>query len=335
MDLRNTTALVTGATGYIGGRLAQRLITEEGAHVRALVRTPSKAQWLAELGCELVPGNITDPNAVRQAITGCQVVFHAAAWVSERGQRAEIWAVNVTGTQHLVDAAVAAQVQRFVQVSSCAVYGSQQRFNIDETTPARLSGNLYADSKVEAEEVVWRAYRENKLPVAIARASQVYGLGSPQFTIRPVEMIQKGKMLLIDGGRHLCKPIYIDNLVDGLLLCAKADTAVGQAFNFSDGDPVPWRDFFGAYATMCGKAKLPSVPYPIAWLAAVATEVQGYITGKPANLNRRVLRSLRSNNSFSNQKAQQLLGWKPKVNLQTGMQRTEKWLREAGYLPAR
>ncbi|MFN8489217.1 MAG: NAD-dependent epimerase/dehydratase family protein [Caldilineaceae bacterium] len=335
MELRNTTALITGATGYIGGRLAQRLITEEGMQVRALVRTPSKAQWLAELGCEIAPGDITDPSTIRQAITGCQVVFHAAAWVSERGQRAEIWAVNVTGTQHLVDAAVAAQVQRFVQVSSCAVYGSQQRFNIDETTPTRLSGNLYADSKVEAEEVVWRAYRENKLPIAIARASQVYGLGSPQFTVRPVEMIQKGKMLLIDGGRHLCKPIYIDNLVDGLILCAKVDAAIGQAFNFSDGAPVPWRDFFGAYAKMFGKTKLPSVPYPVAWLAAVAAEAQGYITGKPARLNRRVFRSLRSNNSFSNQKAQLVLGWKPRVDLQTGMQQTEKWLRDAGYIRER
>ena len=136
-------------------------------------------------------------------------------------------------------------------------------FNIDETTPSRLSGNLYADSKVAAEEIL-SAYHEQGLPVVLARASQVYGLGSPKFTIRPIEMIRKGKMILIDGGRHLCKPVYIDNLSDGLILCAKLDAAVGEAFNFSDDDPVPWRDFFGAYATMLGKTKLPSVPYPVA-----------------------------------------------------------------------
>ena len=332
-ELCNTTALVTGATGYIGGRLAQRLATEEGVHVRALARTPSKAQGLADLGCEIVPGDITDPAALRAATANCQVIFHAAAWVSERGSHDEVWAVNVAGTQNLVDAALAANVQRFVQVSSCAVYGSRQTFNIDETTPTRHSGNLYADSKVAAEEVVLRAYREHHLPIVLARASQVYGLGSPQFTLRPVEMIRQGKMMLIDGGRHLCKPIYIDNLIDGLILSAKVDAAIGQAFNFSDGDPVPWRDFFGAYATMLGKTKLPSVPYPIAWLVAMATEVQGKLSGRPSSLNRRVLRSLRSNNSFSNHKARQQLGWSPNVDLREGMRRTEEWLRQAGYLP--
>src|SRR3954468_7128588 len=103
MELQNATVLITGATGYIGGRLAQRLVTEEKVHVRALVRTAQKGQWLADLGCEVVTGDITDPKTVQEAAAGCQVIFHAAAWVSERGSKAEIWAVNVAGTQHVVD----------------------------------------------------------------------------------------------------------------------------------------------------------------------------------------------------------------------------------------
>ncbi len=331
MNLAGKQALITGATGYIGHRLAERLGQEEGVQVRALVRTPSKAQRLAALGCEIVLGDITDPASLPRAATNCQIIFHAAAWVSERGGKDEVWAVNVGGTQNVVDAALAAQVQRLVHVSSCAVYGSQQIFNIDETTPTRLNGNVYADSKVAAEEVVLRAYQQHHLPVVLARASQVYGLGSPQFTLRPIEMIRKGKLMLIDGGRHLCKPIYIDNLIDGLILCAKVDAASGEAFNFTDGDPVPWRDFFGAYATMFGK-KLPSVPYRVAWLAALGTEIQARLTGKQASLNRRAIKSLRSNNSFSNRKARAVLGWQPNIDLQEGMRRTEAWLRAEGYL---
>ncbi len=331
MNLTGKQALITGTTGYIGQRLAERLVQEEGMQVRALVRTPSKAQRLAELGCEIVQGDITDPASLQRATIGCQLVFHAAAWVSERGAKDEVWAVNVGGTQNVVNAALTAQVQRLVHVSSCAVYGSRQVFNIDETMPTRLSGNVYADSKVAAEEVVLRAYQQDHLPVVLARASQVYGLGSPQFTLRPVEMLRKGKLMLIDGGRHLCKPIYIDNLIDGLILCAKVETAVGEAFNFTDGDPVPWRDFFGAYATMFGK-KLPSVPYRVAWLAALGMELQARLIGKQASLNRRAIKSLRSNNSFSNRKAREVLDWQPTVDLQTGMRRTEVWLRAAGYL---
>jgi nucleoside-diphosphate-sugar epimerase len=141
-------------------------------------------------------------------------------------------------------------------------------------------------------------------------------------------------MVLIDGGRHLCKPLYIDNLVDGLTLCASSDAAVGQAFNFSDGAPVTWSQFFGAYAQMLGASKLPSLPYPLAWLVAIAFEAREKLTGKPASLNRRVLRSLTSNNSFSNQKAQAVLGWQPRVDLSEGMRRTAAWLRQHGYLDA-
>jgi nucleoside-diphosphate-sugar epimerase len=332
MNLHGKTALVTGATGFVGGRLAQRLATEAGMHVRALVRTPAKGQWLADLGVELYPGDITHPASLETAIAGCDLVFHAAAWVSEGGGAAEVWAINVEGTRNVVEAAVAAGVERLVHVSSCAVYGSLQQFDIDETTPTRLRGNVYSDSKVAAENVVLEAYRQFGLPVVLARASQVYGPRSAQFTIRPVEVIKAGKMVLIDGGKHLCKPVYIDNLVDGLILCATVEAAAGQAINLTDDAPVPWRDFFGAYGRMLNIDKFPSAPYPVAWAIGLYNEVKAALQGKKARLNRAAVNALRSRNSFSNQKAKTLLGWEPKVNLAEGMKLTEAWLRAEGYI---
>lgn len=333
MNLRGKKALVTGATGFIGGQLAEQLITREGVQVKALARTPQKAEWLANLGATIVPGDITNPDSLAPAIAGCQLVFHAAAWVSELGDKEEVWAVNVTGTQNVVNAALATgAIKRFVHLSSCAVYGSLQQHNITEQTPTRLRGNLYGDSKVAAEEVVFKAYRQHGLPVVAARASQVYGPGSKQFTIRPVEVIKAGKMILIDGGRHLCKPIYIDNLVDGLILCAKVDAAVGEAINFTDGPPVPWQDFFGAYGRMLHVDSFPSVPFALAWLIGYFNEIKAALQGKKTRLNRAAVKSLRSSNSFSNQKAQTLLGWEPKIDFKEGMRRTEAWLRTKGYL---
>lgn len=332
MNLQGMTVLVTGATGFIGGRLAERLAQETGARVRALARTPGKAAPLAAVGCEVVEGDLTDAASLERATAGCAVVFHAAAVVSERAEHAAVWAANVTGTARLVDAARAAGVARFVHVSSCAVYGSRQAFDIDETTPMRTGHTRYADSKIGAEEVIWQAFQQHGLPVTVARPSQVYGLGSPQFTLRPLAMIRKRRMVLIDGGRHLCKPIYIDNLVDGLILGATADAAVGEAFNFTDGAPVPWRDFFGAYATMAGAPQLPSISYPAAWIAALLFEGYARLRGTEASFNRAVVRSLRSNNSFSIEKALRLLGWQPRVDLAEGMGRTEAWLRAHGYL---
>jgi nucleoside-diphosphate-sugar epimerase len=333
MDIFGKTALITGATGFIGGRLAERLVSEEGVCVRALVRNPAKGAPLTNLGIELVPGDITQPETLKVAMHGCQLVFHAAAWVSEGGSKSDVWAVNVGGTQNMVNAALASGIiQRFVHLSSCAVYGSRQEFNITEKTPLRRRGNLYADSKIESEEVVFKAYREEGLPIVAARASQVYGPGSPQFSIRPVEVIKAGKMVLVDGGRFLCKPVYIDNLIDGLIACAKVDDAVGEAINLTDDQPVPWRDFFGAYGQMLGIESFPSAPYPLAWLLALFNETKARLQGRRTGLNRAAVKALRSNNSFSNQKARQLLGWQPRFDLEQGLRQTETWLRSEGYL---
>lgn len=332
MNIHGKKALVTGATGYIGGQIAKRLQSDEDVQVRALVRTPSKGKWLADIGVELVQGDITDPASVQQALQDCQLVFHAAAYVGEQGKKEDVWAVNVGGTQNVAEAAVAQSIERFVHLSSCAVYGSLQQMDIDESTPTRMTGRVYHDSKVAAEQIVLAAHKQEGLPIVSARISQVYGPGSPQFTIRVIESVKAGKVVLIDGGKHYFKPAYIDNLVDALVLCAQVDEAVGEALNITDGYVVAWRDFFERYGRMVGIESFPSAPYAIAYGLAVFKEIKGRISGRPTSLNREVIKTFRSDNSFSNAKARRLLGWTPEVGFEEGIERTEVWLRQAGYL---
>lgn len=331
------TALITGVTGLVGRRLAEQLTQEPDMCVRGLARSPDRAADLAAQGVEIVLGDVTDPASLARAAQGCDWLFHCAAFVEEGGDRDAIWAVNVEGTRHALTAAQSAGVQRFIHVSTCAVYGSRQALNIGESTPRRIRGNLYADSKVEAEEVVEtfaaQAADSQRAPeTVIARPSQVYGPRSYQFTVRPVEAIRSGKMILVDGGKHWCKPVYIDNLIAGLIACARVPQAAGEAFNLTDGVAVPWRDFFGAYAQMLGKEKLPSVPYALAWMAALWFEWRAKRTGKKALINRAALAAIRSRNSFSIEKAQRILGWNPRIDLKEGMWRTRAWLEAEGYL---
>jgi len=332
MELHGKRSLVTGATGFIGGQLAKRLQIEEGVQVRALVRSLEKGRWLSDLGVELVEGDITDATSVRQAVQGCDLVYHAAAYVGEAGNEEAVWDVNVVGTHNVVDAAVSAKVQRFVHLSSCAVYGSLQQMDIDETTAIRKTGRVYHDSKVEAEEVVFTAYRRQDLPAVSARISQVYGPGSPQLTLRVLEAVNRKKVILIDGGQHYFKPVYIDNLIDALVLCAQVDEAVGEAINISDGAPVLWRDFFDTFGRMTGVESFPSAPYHPAYVYAFFNELKAKVQGRTTSMNREVVKTFRSHNSFSNAKARKLLGWEPKVGFQQGMQETEKWLKEKGLL---
>lgn len=331
MDLRGKRVLVTGVTGLIGGHLAERLLAE-GALVCGMARRPEKATTLVQAGAELVVGDITDPASLAAAVEDCQVIYHAAGAVSESAGEEHLWRVNVEGTRNVAQAAALAGVSRFIHISSCAVYGSLQAFGIDESFPPRQTGSAYHRSKVAAEAVVFAAAQQAGLPVVVPRPSQVYGPRSEQFTLRPIQAIQSGKMFLIDGGRHLCKPVYVDNLIDGLVLCGQQEVALGEAINLCDDHPVPWRVFFGAYANMLGVGRLPSLPYPVAWLMALAFEAQARVRGKSASVTRRAIASLRSTNSFSNRKAKALLGWRPRYSLEEGMQRTRDWLAENGYL---
>lgn len=331
MTPRSETILVTGATGYIGSCLSHRLLDLDHANVRALVRDPSRATALAERGASIVEGDLTEPATLSTAVEGATCIFHCAAWVDEQGSKAQMWAVNVEGTHHLIDAASAQGNPRFVHLSSCAVYGSPQVFGITEETPLHEGASLYHDSKIASEQVVWQAHAGG-LPTVIARPSQVYGPGSSQFTVRPVQMIRRGQMILIDGGRHLFKPVYIDNLIDALILCGTHTGAVGEAFNLTDGYALPWRLYFGGYANMVGVRRLPAVPFPLAWAAAAGYELMGKMQGKRTSVTRRAVASLRSTNSFSNLKARQILGWEPKVGFEEGMRRTRVWLAENGFL---
>lgn len=329
MDVAGTEFLVTGSTGFIGSAVAARLAAM-GASVRGLSRDPQKA---AASPYQVYVGDIRELSSIRPAFEGIDIVVHSAALVSERANPEDLHRVNVDGVKNVLAASRDAGVKRIVHVSSCAVYGSPQVFGVDERTPLKEAGSPYHVSKVQAERAIRAWVSRSDLELVIARPSQVYGPGSEPFTIRPMRAILSGRMFLIDGGRFLFKPVFIDNLVEGLIRCATHPEAPSQAFNLTDGYSIPWRILFGAYAHMAGVDRLPSLPYPAAWLLALAFEAQAALAGEPANINRRAIQSLRSMNSFSNRKAVTKLGWEPEVGLEGGLRRTEVWLREAGYLP--
>ena len=332
MEIRKLSALVTGASGFIGGRLAERLAVEEGVRVRAMVRDPKKAARLRKLPLEIVQADLLDLSSLRKAIDGCDLVFHCAALVRETGDRNEFYQANVQGTENILKVSSDTGIKRFIHFSSVAVYGMNPPDGSDETTPYQPCGNLYCDTKIASEKAVWTTHKETRLPVVVIRPANVYGPYSNTWTIRPMKLINSGQMILINGGVGINNFVYIDNLLDAALAATKRDQSVGQVYLISDGSGVTWKEFFGSYAQMAGKPKLKSVPEWLAHVIALGMEITSKFSGRPAKITREAVRFLTLQARFSNEKARRELGYQPRYSLAEGLKLTEQWLRETGYL---
>ena len=333
MELRGFSALVTGASGFIGGRLAERLVTEEGVRVRGMFRRAKKAEGLQKLPLEIAQADLLDLESLRRAIDGCDLVFHCAALVRETGDRNEFFGTNVKGTENILRVSMDAGVKKFIHFSSVSVYGMDPPESVDETTPFHPCGNLYCDTKIAAEKAVWAAHHEARLPAVVIRPANVYGPYSNPWTLRPIKLINSGQMILINGGTGLCNYVYIDNLLDATLAATKRDESVGEVYLVSDGMPVTWKEFFGYYAQMAGKPRIRSVPEWAGKAIALGMETSSKLTGKPPKITREAVGFLTRKARFSIEKARRELGFQPRFSLEEGMKLTEQWLREAGYLP--
>ena len=247
--------LVTGATGFIGSRVAEVLALRDGWDVRAVVHNPGNASRLARLPVEMVQADLRSDADVQRIVHGCDAVVHCAigtAW----GQRREIFAVTVDGTRKLAEAALRAGVQRLIHFSTMSVYGddSQMQGVLEELNPVRPTrGNEYGESKAQAERIIQRAAARG-LSACIFRPARVFGPFSRIFVVNPLSAIKQGGFEWLGSPDVPCDMVYVDNLVEAVVQALEAgDSAVrGQCFNIGDGDPMTWREFYGQLAAPFG-----------------------------------------------------------------------------------
>ncbi|SPL96859.1 NAD(P)H steroid dehydrogenase-like protein in alkane synthesis cluster [[Actinomadura] parvosata subsp. kistnae] len=231
---------VTGGSGFVGGRLVTRLI-KDGHTVRALARSDASAAAVEALGAAPVRGDIGDPTSLREAMTGCELAFHAAARTTRDGDRARFWADNVQGTANVLRAAREAGVRRLVHVGTeAALMDGRPLVGVDETAPLRPGSRAhYAASKAAAERLVRAA---EGLETVVLRPRFVWGAGDTTVLPELVAMVRGGRFAWIGGGRHRTDTTHVDNAVEGLVLAAERGRP-GEAYFVTDGRPVVFRDF--------------------------------------------------------------------------------------------
>jgi nucleoside-diphosphate-sugar epimerase len=329
---RDDVCLITGASGFIGGHLAQRLVGD-GYRVRCLARSTSDTSQLDALGVEIVVGDLASAETLAGAAAGCRYVFHCGALVSDWATVSEITRVNVEGTRNLLAVSCDAAVERFIHFSTTDIYGHPGGLAVDETCVAQRFRNWYAQTKLAAEADVRRTADAHELDVVILRPATVYGPGSKDVIGEIARALRNGTMLLIAHGRAIAGLCYVENVVDAAVLAVTSRSASGQAFTVSDGLPVTWKGFTDDLAAGlgCSPARW-SLPYSIANAIGFSLE-HGYRALRrtthlrtPPLLSRQAVQVLGRNQDFSNRKARELLGWQPLIDYPTGIGATIAWL---------
>jgi nucleoside-diphosphate-sugar epimerase len=238
-----STIFVTGGSGFIGGRLIERLIAD-GHTVRGLARSERAAERIRERGAEPVSGDLSEVDAMRAAAAGCELAFHAAATLGDWGRPEDFERGNVAGTRNVLTACAGAGVRRFVHVGTeAALLAGQPLVEVDETAPLRPdSPALYSATKARAEQLVLAANRGDGFETVVVRPRFVWGPGDTTLLPTMTEMVRSGRWAWIGGGNHRTSTTHVDNVVEGLVLGAERGRP-GNAYFVTDGEPVVFRQF--------------------------------------------------------------------------------------------
>jgi len=240
--------IIVGATGFIGGRLAQVLSLNTDVQIRTLVRNFITAPRLASLNVEMIHGDITKLEDILKAAKGCDIIFNCTYG---KGDKKVQYQVNVGGVRNVMEAASLQGVRRVVHISSTAVYGPTPDNDVNESHPCRPKHkDFYGVTKLKGEREALRMGKEKNVGISVIQPTIVYGPWSPPWTVNFLNQLKTGKVILPIGG--VCNAVYIDDVIQALLLAAQREEAINERFIISGEKPVTWREFYGAYEKMLG-----------------------------------------------------------------------------------
>ncbi|MGL4460610.1 MAG: NAD-dependent epimerase/dehydratase family protein [Planctomycetia bacterium] len=327
--------LVTGASGFVGGHVAEAF-AKRGDSVRTIVRPTSASKLLEEWGVERIVGDLTDPAVADEACRGVDAVVHCAAKVGDWGPIAEYREVNVHALERLLQAAAKnTSLRRFVLVSSLGVYPARDHYGSDETTPLPTKHiDAYTQTKAEGDRLALAFLEKTPLPLTILRPGFVYGPRDRTILPRILSNLKEGRVMYFGSSKKVLNNTYVGNIVDAVFR-ALEKPATGGVYNIRDAELVSKRHFFETIADLAGlprpSATLPlSVAYPMCWLM----ETGGWLFSTPPVLNSARLKFMGLNLDYSIAKAQRELGYAPAVGFDEGVRKAIDWLKATEAEPA-
>lgn len=318
-------ALVTGASGFIGGHLVEELV-RRGHEVRALVRPTSRTDRIERTGASLVTGALEDKASLAAAAAGADWVFHLAAVIHASGWEKHLSA-SVEGTRNLLEACAEAvpELKRFVFLSSISAAGPSTRGVLKKEDAPPEPVSHYGRGKLQAEESVKSLGRA--FPWVILRPPNVLGAREKEVQI-VLSVLRRGVKPALGRKEPQSSFVMVEDLVEGIILCAEKPEAVGEVFNITDGVPRSWSEPVDILARhMCRRCL--TVPYGLLYALAGTSELASKLAGTKPLLRRSALRSIRDYYwLYDGSKIERLLGFKPRLTFEEGLKRI---VRESGF----
>lgn len=335
--------LITGATGFIGSHLAKDL-TEKGNKIRCLVRpsSPKEAlEFLENLGAELVYGDLTDKESLKNVVVGVDCVFHLGGG-GRVGMPKDIqYKINVDGTRNILDACIAhGKVTNFIHVSTCAVMGDIKNGPANETFPYNPANIAYSYAKTEAEKVAL-SYK-NQIPLVVVRFPGVYGIPLINGDVDRIQgvipalmifsSIKDGKWKYLGDGKNFIHLFFVDDAVAGLEIVREKGKN-GEIYIIGDKQSIRMTEMIRTAAKILNVEEPKGhMPVFMARFFALLFELAAKLFGSTPSMSREMVTGFVSNLNIDTHKARNELGFEPKVCLEEGMKKTADWYKVNGYL---
>lgn len=324
--------LVTGGTGFTGTALVERLCQEGHSVVALDYKEGLACDALRAMGAEVIIGSVTDRAAVERSMAGVEFVFHLAAAFRELNVPNVFYDdVNVGGTRIVMEAALRAGARKFLYCSTCGVHGNVAHPPAGEDAPIQPA-DYYQRTKYEAEPLV-KELGAGRIETVIVRPAAIYGPGDPERFFMIFKRVARGTFPMFGSGRTLYHPLYIDNLVDSLLLCMPPGAGSGREYLIADEEYYPIEHIVREVGNALGvPVKISHYPiWPVVAVGHIVEKACRPFGLTPPIFPRRV-DWYRQNRAFDITRAKRELGYVPRIPLAEGLRRTGQWYREKGYL---
>lgn len=324
--------LVTGATGGLG-RNAVNALLKRGLEVRATGRNRTVGAKLRAQGAEFIELDLTQATRaeLESLVDDCDTVWHCAALSSPWGSQSAFARANVYASRELAQAAQNVNVQRFVHISTPALYFDfQHRYDVSEGFKPDQYVNHYAATKAKAEEEVLK-FVPNGLHVTILRPRAIFGEYDQVLLPRMLRLVDnsQGKLVLPRGGETLLDFTYVANVVHAMgLASTRPDLPAGEVFNITNGAPLPLKTVLEELIVkrMGMPLNIKSLPYPVLNGIAKIMEMSAKVTRQEPQLTRYSLGAVAFDMTLDISHAQGLLGYLPQVDMEQAIFRTAHWL---------